>query len=204
MVRIQLEDRGYLDVKEGTYFPLNFSLGDIRDISKRSGLFSKTITLSGTDNNHNLLNHYYDVNIQSGDFDINTLTTCSVIQDGITIVENAYLQLIEVVKSEQGINHDEKVEYKVLVKDSVSDFFTAINNKELTDINLEELNHTYNATAVTDSFSHDVTDGYKYLLPLIPTNNYNLTSCHPAIYAKTYFDKIFQRAWIVTGKHVFA
>jgi hypothetical protein len=46
MVRIQLAT-GYLDVKEGTAFPLNFQVGDIRDISKRQGNYSKTITLTG-------------------------------------------------------------------------------------------------------------------------------------------------------------
>ncbi len=79
MVRIQLST-GYLDVKEGTSFPLSFQVGDIRDISKRQGNFSKTITLVGNNNNNNLLNHYYDVNIQAGTFNINQLTSCDVIQ----------------------------------------------------------------------------------------------------------------------------
>lgn len=191
MVRIQLEDRGYLEVKEGTYFPLNFALGDIRDISKRTGMFSKTITLVGSDNNHNLLNHYYDVNIVSGEFDINTLTKCSVIQDGITILENGYLQLTDIVKSQTTNLHDQNVEYQVLVKDSVSDFFTTIGNKELTDINLSEYNHTYNASNVASSFSHDITDGYKFIMPFSQDNSLPVNAFHPAFYAKLYFDKIF-------------
>ncbi len=55
MVRIQIET-GYLDVKEGTNFPLNFQVGDIRDLTQRKGTFSKTITLSGTKNNNKLYN----------------------------------------------------------------------------------------------------------------------------------------------------
>ncbi len=51
MVRIQLEN-GYLDVKEGTVFPLNFGVSDVRDLTARSGVYSKTITLIGTANNH--------------------------------------------------------------------------------------------------------------------------------------------------------
>ena len=78
MVRIQLET-GYLEVKEGTDFPLNFGVAEVRDLSARSGTFSKSIKLVGTDINNQLLNHYYDVNIQEGTFDINALTTCSVI-----------------------------------------------------------------------------------------------------------------------------
>ncbi len=97
MVRIQLAT-GYLDVKEGTSFPLTFQVGDIRDISQRKGNFSKTIVLVGSKNNNNLLNHYYDVNIQAGTFDINAVTTCSVIQDGIPVMENASLQLTAIKK----------------------------------------------------------------------------------------------------------
>ena len=41
MVRIQL-DTGYLDVKDGSNFPINMGIGDIRDISKKTGTFSKT------------------------------------------------------------------------------------------------------------------------------------------------------------------
>jgi len=99
MVRIQLEN-GYLDVKEGTAFPLNFSIGDIRDLSKRNGTFSKTITLVGNKNNHNLLGHYYDVNIQEGTFNINTITKCTVLQNDVPIVEDALLQLVNVKKSQ--------------------------------------------------------------------------------------------------------
>ena len=47
---------GHLKPKEGTSFPLNLSVGEIRDISKRKGTFSKTITLVGDDENNNLLN----------------------------------------------------------------------------------------------------------------------------------------------------
>jgi hypothetical protein len=94
MVRIQLAT-GYLDVKEGTSFPLNFQVGDIRDISQRKGNFSKTIVLVGSKNNNELLNHYYDVNIQAGTFDINAVTTCSVIQDGIPVMEDASLQQLK-------------------------------------------------------------------------------------------------------------
>ena len=92
MVKIQLST-GFLDVKEGTAFPLNFQVGDIRDVSQRKGNFSKTITLTGSKNNNNLLNHYYDVNIVEGTFNINALTTCAVIQDGIPIMEDCSMQL---------------------------------------------------------------------------------------------------------------
>lgn len=193
MVKIQLET-GYLDVKEGTAFPLNFGVADIRDISKRSGAFSKTITLSGTKNNHDLLNHYYDVNVEAGTFDINALTKCIVLQNDLPILEDGYIQLLSVNKKQRTADYELDVEYEVLVKDSQSDFFTQIDNKELTDIDFSDLNHAITAANVVASFSNTVTDGYKYVLPLTTDPNYPLKEMRPAIYAKTYFDRIFEGA----------
>jgi hypothetical protein len=192
-VQIQLET-GYLDVKEGTAFPLNFGVADIRDVSKKSGAFSKTITLTGTDNNHNLLNHYYDVNIQAGTFNINTLTRCSVIQNGLPVLESGYLQLIAVNKVQTTADYENEVEYEVLIKDESSDFYTKLGNKELTNLDFTDLNHEYRAVNVVNSFVNTQADGYKYLVPFKDSNNYYLQDMKPAIYAKTYFDRIFASA----------
>ncbi len=193
MVKIQLST-GFLDVKEGTAFPLNFQVGDIRDISQRKGNFSKTITLTGSKNNNNLLNHYYDVNIVEGTFNINALTTCAVIQDGIPIMEECSMQLTGVVKSQLTDGYEEQVTYEVLIKDSKADFFTAIANKELTDIDFSDLNHTYDAFNVVARFSNTVANGFKYFLPGSGDAVYNTQEFKPAIFAKTYFDRIFADA----------
>jgi hypothetical protein len=193
MVKIQLAT-GYLEVKEGTSFPLNFQVGDIRDISQRKGNFSKTITLVGSKNNNDLLNHYYDVNIIAGTFNVNALTTCSVIQDGIPVMEDASLQLTAVKKVQITDGYEHHVEYEVLVKDNKADFFTAINNLELTDIDFSDLNHTYDAFNVVSRFNNSVVDGFKYFLPGSGDVFYSTQEFKPAIFAKTYFDRIFQDA----------
>ena len=190
MVRIQLST-GYLDVKEGTSFPLNFSIGDIRDISKRTGNFSKTITLVGNNNNNNLLNHYYDVNIQAGTFNINQLTSCDVIQDGIPVMTNATLQLINIKKSQLTSAYEQMVEYEVLIKEDRGTFFTDISNKYLSDLDFSDLDHVVDAPAVIASFNNTVTDGYKYVMPFNIDNQYQLNWFKPGIYAQTYFDRIF-------------
>jgi hypothetical protein len=193
MVKIQLST-GFLDVKEGTAFPLNFQVGDIRDISKRQGNFSKTITLTGSKNNNNLLNHYYDVNIVEGTFNINALTTCSVIQDGLPIMEDCSMQLTGVVKTQVTDGYEEQVTYEVLIKDSKADFFTAIANKELTDIDFSDYNHPYDAFNVVARFSNTVANGFKYFLPGSGDAVYNTQEFKPAIFAKSYFDRIFEDA----------
>lgn len=193
MVRIQLEN-GFLDTKEGTVFPLNFAVGDIRDFTKRTGTFSKTITLVGSKNNNDLLNHYYDVNIQAGTFDINALTKCAVIQNGVPIVEDALLQLLSVKKNQQTDAYEQGVEYEVLIKDTRIEFFTAITNAELTDLDFTDLNHIFTAADIISTFSNTVTDGFKYVMPFDTDNIFNVRQFKPAIYAKTYFDRIFASA----------
>jgi hypothetical protein len=193
MVRIQIET-GYLDVKEGTNLPLNFQVGDIRDLTQRKGTFSKTITLSGTKNNNTLLNNYYDVNISAGTFDINKLTRCSIIQNGIPIITDALLQLVNVKKVQLTDAYEQGLEYEVLIKDSQAEFYTQITNLELTDLDFSDLDHEFSITSITDSWSHTQSDHYKYLMPYNDTPNYTVNQFKPAIYAKSYFDRIFSNS----------
>jgi hypothetical protein len=191
MVKIVLET-GVLDVSEKTNFPITFNVGDVRDLSARKGTFSKTITLEGTKNNHELLGHYYDVNIQAGSFNINTLTRCQVIQDGVPILDDALLQLVSVNKSQYTNAYEEEVNYTVLIKDSRAEFFSAITNANLDDLDFSDLDHTFSSTDIAATFGNTVADGYKYVMPVCTgTNVYQANEFKPAIYAKTYFDRIF-------------
>jgi hypothetical protein len=164
MVKIVLET-GVLDVSEKTNFPITFNIGDIRDLTSRKGTFSKTIVLEGTKNNHELLGNYYDVNIQAGTFNINTLTRCQVIQNGVPILDDALLQLVSVNKSQYTNAYEEEVNYTVLIKDSRAEFFSAITNANLDDLDFSDLDHTFSSTDIAATFSNTVTDGYKYVMP---------------------------------------
>jgi len=115
-------------------------------------------------------------------------------QNGLPIMEDCYIQLLAVNKKQSTIDYELEVEYEVMVKDSQADFFTKIDNKDLADIDFSDLNHTITAANVVASFSNTVTDGYKYLLPYSGDNIYPLKEMRPAVYAKTYFDRIFEGA----------
>jgi hypothetical protein len=190
---------GFLDVKEDADFPINFGIGDIRDISKRSGSFSKTIKLSGSKNNNLLLNNYFEVNVKSSNqFNLNKKQRCAVIQNGVVILDNCYLRLINTKKVQSNSGHiDELVDYEVEIRDNVGDFFNEINNKELTYLNLSEFNHVYTAQNAISSFNHTWVDGYKYILPYIDTNTYLSKEYLLGVYAKTYWDKIHSEAGYV-------
>jgi len=195
IVKIILET-GVLEVRQDVAFPLNFSVADIRDISKRSGTFSKTIVLAGTDNNNQLLNHYYDVNIEAGTFNVSTLTKCQVVQNNVVILDNALLQLINVNKQQLTDAHEQIVNYEVLIKDTKAELFSTMNSQELNDLDFSDLDHYQTSDGIVSTFNNTVTDGYKYVLPYSTTgsNNYHQRQMKPAIYAKTYFDRIFNTA----------
>jgi hypothetical protein len=190
MVKIVLST-GVLDVAETLSLPITFNIGDIRDLSSRKGTFSKTVTLDGTKNNNELLGHYYDVNIQAGTFNINTLTKCQVIQNGVPILDEALLQLVSVNKVQSNNSYEDEVTYSVLIKDSRAEFFTAITNAYLTDLDFSDLNHAFDSAAIAGTFNNTVADGYKYLMPYNDTNVFQANDFKPAIYAKTYWDRIF-------------
>ena len=190
MVKIVLST-GELDVAENVSLPITFNIGDIRDLTSRKGTFSKTVVLEGTKNNNELLGHYYDVNIQAGTFNINTLTKCQVIQNGVPILDEALLQLVSVNKAQTNNSYEDEVSYSVLIKDSRAEFFTAITNANLTDLDFSDLDHAFDSSAIVATFNNTVADGYKYVMGYKSTNQYNANDFKPAIYAKTYWDRIF-------------
>jgi hypothetical protein len=188
MVKIQLIEfnEGYLDVDDNSVVPLNFSVSEIRDLSKKKGAYSKTITLAGTKNNNKLLNNYFEVNIVSGEFNVSKKQPCIILQDGVTILDNCILQLLN-VKINKNL-----VSYEVSIKDTSSDFFQTIAGLEITDLDFTDLNHVVNATNIIASFSN--TEGYKYGLGANETNAYNINQTMPCLFVKTIWDRLFQRA----------
>jgi hypothetical protein len=191
--------QGELDLVENTSVPLTFSVGDIRDLSKRKGTFSKTIQIANTNNNNILLNNYFDVNIAAGTFDVKKIAYCQVVENGVVVIDNATFQLISVTKVQNNSYSEHDIVYEAVIKDTVSDFFTIINNKELSDLNLGEFDHLFTPDNIIQSLSADSsTYGYTYFLPFKDNTNgvynYDMRDFYPALYVKTYFDKIFTQA----------
>ncbi len=134
------------------------------------------------------------MNIQAGTFNINALTKCQVIQNGVPVLDDALLQLVSVNKSQYTNSYEEDVTYSVLIKDSKAEFFSAITNVNLTDLDFSDLDHTFDAATIVSSFNNTVSDGYKYVMPYSNGNVYQANEFKPGIYAKTYFDRIFSNA----------
>ena len=184
----------YLEVAESVVVPLNFGVSDVRDFTSKTGSFSKSIKIAGTKHNNLVFDHIFDVNNVTLEFNINTKQQCLIEQDGEIVLDNAIMQLIDVQKFSTGMGYDEQIEYTITVKDTVSELFTDIGNKLLTDLDFSDLNHTYQASDVIASYDHDKEDGYKYILPIADDSQYDLTEMKPAVYVWQYLNRIFSNA----------
>jgi hypothetical protein len=74
-----------LDLMEGFDIELTYTIQDAQDITRRSGTYSKTITLPSTTRNDNAFRHAYNVQSFVGGFTPNKRIDCAVWGDGVQI-----------------------------------------------------------------------------------------------------------------------
>jgi hypothetical protein len=195
-----------LDLFEEEVISLNYSLADIKDISSRSSSFSKTITLPDSKNNREAFEYISELTSDSL-FNANLKAPCYIFNIGI-LVFRGNLQLKSIIQS----STNEPSKYEVVVFNEVDTFFRAIGEKYMSDMDFSYLNHEWNLDNIVFSWTQSYTHGYFY--PLIdrgsltegalgyfpaPFNGQayplegglNIQNFEPAIYAKTYLDRIF-------------
>jgi hypothetical protein len=186
---------GKLDVGPDTNIPLNFSISEIQNISARQGGYSKAITLPGTPNNRRILGQVFSVNIEDSSFNINLRVPAIINQNGVPIFEG-YFQLKNVKKNTKALgNGDQFIQFEALIKDYSGDFFVnGMEERLLQDLDFSELDHTYTLSAITSTSAHTWLDSYTYFLPNRQDALYHLTDFKPAIFALTYWNRIFADA----------
>lgn len=194
-VRLELINHGELDIAKETVLAINLNLNDIRDIRNRGGAWSKTIMLPGTNNNNDILGNIFNVNVQMLTFNQNIREAVRIIVDGFVAAEGI-LQIRKVRKVFKN-SEDFHIEYDAYIKSDVSSFYNDISGKYLNQIDLSEFNHTHTKDIVKDSMTGGtITDGYAYFLAYNADQyaNYEPRDFLPAVYAKTYWDRIISEA----------
>ena len=187
--RIQLGSSGSIDLFEDIPVSLNFSIADIRNPDKRNASYSKTINIPGSKHNNKIFGHIFEIDID-GSFNPNIKTPAIIYSDEIEQI-NGYLQLLKINA------FGDKITYECTILGTVGNIFTIIGDRYLTDLNLSQYDHQY--TKANQKASWTGIRGAGYLYPLIDygeTNGltYDVNNFYPAIYAKTYIDKIFESA----------
>lgn len=192
---IQLSTGEKIDLQDGVNFPFNMSIGEIQDISKRSGGYSKTLVAAGTANNRVIFGQLFKANVVDTSFDLNIRKKCFYVENGVTIFRG-YLQLFKVNKiSKNNIDGDGEVTFEVAIRDDAGDFYSVLNDKYLNDLDFSDMNHQFEWSAITATSAHTWENGYKYHQYQTSNSPYwKLSDFRPSIFAKQYFDRIFADA----------
>lgn len=191
MIAIFIPSSGTIDVNEDESFPITYNIADIRQPDKRNASFTKTIKLPGTKNNHSIFGWLFDVNISATRFNPNKRVSCVVLNDSIPILEGV-IQLLSIE-----VKDNNEIVYECNIMGNTIDLFTNIGDNELRDLDFSEYDHRLNYPNISASWS--ATPGSGYVYPMIDYGKqdhsyWNLEDFFPAIYAKTYIDKIIQDA----------
>ena len=209
-------NEGILDIYEGIKYPFNYAIGDVRDITKRNIDFSKTIKLPATKNNNKFFEFYFNVNVQSGSFNVNEREFITVEENG-NVVFKGFLQLLSINVSQEGSY------YEAVVFSSFRNILDIVEGLNLNDLDFSEYNHPYTFEARRESIKEPrknykyfdykyidengdeqkvnntelvtVEDGYGYVYPKISydggTDSLNPLIDFPAFFVREYIDKIF-------------
>lgn len=171
--------------------PLTKEAYDVNNPQKRLTDFSKTITIPENRIVNQIFEHAFDVNIDLQTFNPNLKTSYQIIQDGVTAIDG-YCQLKAIS------NVDGLINYEIQATGKIGDLFEKIRDKYLQDLDLTSLDHTWDSTNITNSWTAPIGQGYVY--PMIDFggrtsyNSWKVQDFKPAIYLKQYTDKILSEA----------
>lgn len=191
-----------LDLTTDFDIALQYSLADIKDISKRNSAYSKTIVLPGTKNNNYWLGNLFDINSDFTNYNVNKKTDAYLVVNG-EIVIDGFIQLRKVRKLVNVDSEGNEIQYEVVLFNNAVDLLTELGEKTLTDLDLGDYNHRYTVDAITQSWVHTWNDGYVYPMygrvgengPARATvNDYSVESFYPAVFHKKILDRIVDEA----------
>jgi hypothetical protein len=155
--KIYLKNYGYLDVLGDVPLSLNFSLAEIKDISKRNSSFSKTIVLPGTKNNNELLGMLFDVNLNFGDstFLINRKVEATIYQNDVPVLVG-WFKLLRINKlSPSDISYEQNIEYEAVVFSNQAGIFDIIKDDSIL-YKLYKGDTTPQKEIQNNQFQHDI------------------------------------------------
>ena len=182
-----------LDVAEDFNLAFNYSIADIKDISKKNGHWSKTITLKGTQNNNYWFGQLFDVNSDFTFFNPNKKTDCRVLVNTESIIEG-FLQLKDIKKLNGSDLQGNEIYYECVIYSDTIDFFTELGAKTVRDLDFTEYGHTYSKTNIENSWTNDYTDAYVYPMYYNNDHNFRTNDFYPAVFLRKVVDKIFEDA----------
>ncbi len=127
-----------LDLFKDEVIELNSSVADIDDITKISTDYTKTFTIPASENNNQLLKHYYQADIDNT-FDSRTKKKAEIKFDGLTF-RTGKLRLDKV-----NVRNHKPQSYTIIFWGDLVAFKDLVKNDELSSLDLSAFNHTFNS-----------------------------------------------------------
>jgi hypothetical protein len=162
----QLISNGFeFDLNGFTPFPIDFTIADILDPSKRKRSKSKTIQLRGTANNCAFFINNFNLNV-TGElitFDPTQRTPCVYYKKGLALMPDGVLQLNEATIE------DGEITFTITIYSDAVDIFLILSTVDITDLDWSAYDHVLTRTAIKDSWT--TADGTRYRYPLIERGN---------------------------------
>lgn len=199
MTRIYLNGYGWVNVKEGTSFPVNFSVEDVQDILSTNSGYSKLITLSGDKETSKTLGQAFDVNVSESSFDRNKKVGCFVEEKEMQSITGVFFQLLKVrLFAETSPNDSDEVEYIGIIKENISSLFKSMKNRDLDDLQLFDPSQyeVLNKANIKSRYLNDYTSLWKYTLTGIGAEESVITvkQFRPSIFVRYIWDQIHKEA----------
>jgi hypothetical protein len=147
-----------LDTMGGTDIAVTYSIGDIEDVTKQRGSFSKTITLPNTPTNRACFAYAYNIQSFVGGFQPNKRIRAAMWEDGVQVFSGV-LQLLSMSKTKGTVTYEVG-----LFTDNVSLFKAIEGNMLVNTAGVTGMNHTPTSGHVSGTWtaSGALSSGYVY------------------------------------------
>ncbi len=191
---------GYLDTYGDESISLDYNVADLRDPAVIFSPITQNFNLPATDANNAFFKHYYDVNIQGG-YNAYSKQQITLFSDGVALLDG-YIQLLNVTIQDGMIKG-----YEVLVAGEVGGIARTLGEKELSELPLDALDHTFNWDNIYDSWTTPIGDAITYgmvdakgfatdsvFAPQNPLKPLAETNFYPHIKVKYLIEQIFESA----------
>jgi hypothetical protein len=136
------------DLYQEEDIPLTLSIDDFKNVAEQVKSYSKDFNLPATKRNNRIFNNMFEVTRADDGLIFNPYvkTRCVLKEDGFILFEG-YLRMID-VKDKEG-----EISYNVNLYSEVVALADTLKEKNFNDLNLKELDHTYNGSNIVDSFN---------------------------------------------------
>ena len=136
------------DLYEDEDIPLTLSVDDFKNVAEQVHAYSKAFNLPATKRNNKIFDNLFEIT-RSDDgvaFNPYVKTQCQLKQDGFLLFEG-YLQLLDIQDKEGEISYNINIFSEVIALADI------LKERTFSDLNLSELDHTYNKTNIKNSWN---------------------------------------------------